>query len=77
MSGGLIVDGAMVAEIVSTTYDPIHAQTRQSAVTAVVECPQGGKVWVESQWGNSQVFGLDYQPRSFFTGYAISYYIHP
>ena len=44
VSGALMVDGLNVAEILSISYDPDHYQFHQSAVTAVVECPQGGEM---------------------------------
>ena len=72
-----MIDGVNVAEIRSVTADPDHAQYHQSAVTAVVECPQGGRVWVECQRDNSRVYGTETTPTSVFTGYAITYYIHP
>ena len=55
-----MVDGVNVAEIMSVTYDPYHSQYHQSAVTAVVECPKGGAVWVECQQSNSQVIRYDH-----------------
>ena len=72
-----MVDGVPVAEILSATHDPGYTQYHQSAVTAVVECPKGGEVWVECQESNSQVYVYDSLPYSIFTGYAITYAIHP
>ena len=77
MSGALMLDGAKVAEIRSLTFNPVYDEYHQSTVTVVVECPTGGEVWVQCQEDGGQIYGFDDEPRTVFTGYAITYYIHP
>ena len=77
LSGALMLDGAPVAEIFSYNGDPDHSQELQSAVTAVVECPKGGSVWVECQYDGGRIYGTNTEPMSVFTGFAITYNIHP
>ena len=77
MSGALMLDGVNVTQVHSESWNYDHAQAHQVAVTAVVECPKGGSVWVECQEGNSQIYGSSSQPSTVFTGFAITYSIHP
>ena len=77
MSGALMLDSVRVAEVYSHTGDPDHYQVHQAAVTAVVECPKGGSVWVQCLHGDGQIYGTGTEPRSVFTGFAITFYIHP
>ena len=77
MSAALMLDGVNVAQIHSETGDYDYSQEHQAAVTAVVECPAGSTVWVECRQNYSKMFGSYTEPRSVFTGFAITYNMHP
>ena len=74
VTGALMLDGAVMAEVYSQNTDPVYWQAHQAATTAVVDCPTGSTVWVQSRYAANKIFGSVPYPSTIFTGYAIMLY---
>ena len=74
VGGALMLDGAVVAEVRSHNIDPVYWQAHQASTTAVVDCPAGGTVWVQSRHTDNKIYGAVSIPTTIFTGYAIMLY---
>ena len=78
LAAALMMDDVRIAEVFTKNVDPVHLQHQQAATTAVVDCPAGGKVWVQSlsnlMSNLMRVWGKEGIPRSVFTGFAIFYF---